>query len=297
MSVPLKDFLAQDNVLISDPDKLWKKINKIQSDTHAKLQIVTDFDHTLTRHDGLTTFDMFNKCPSVPGEYIKANEELKKEYGDIAKTANMTPEEKKKHYSEWFGKVYDKIKETVNKFPFNELAAQAKEVKFKTGVEVLIQKCKEQNVPILVFSAGMGECVNAIMKENNYLYSNINIIANFCEVNDDGKVLGVKGNFLIHSNNKNEAIHRYADDHFNKETNRRNNVLLFGDMTGDANMVNDHDYDVVIRVGFLYYNPEKNTDETEKNKKNYSSVFDIVLLNDNTVDLPNILLNLIIGSE
>lgn len=43
--------LCKENVYIKDKESLLKNINKIIAEGHKKLQILTDFDHTLTRHD------------------------------------------------------------------------------------------------------------------------------------------------------------------------------------------------------------------------------------------------------
>lgn len=42
--------LQRDNVHIRNEEELLEKINKMIEDGHSKLQIVTDFDHTLTRY-------------------------------------------------------------------------------------------------------------------------------------------------------------------------------------------------------------------------------------------------------
>lgn len=42
--------LTRDNVHIRNKEELLKKLNILIRDGHNKLQIVTDFDHTLTRH-------------------------------------------------------------------------------------------------------------------------------------------------------------------------------------------------------------------------------------------------------
>lgn len=66
--------LQSDNVHIRDKEEFLQKINKMIKDGHNKLQIVTDFDHTLTRHhldNGnivLTSFGKF--CASLIIIYI-----------------------------------------------------------------------------------------------------------------------------------------------------------------------------------------------------------------------------------
>lgn len=54
----------KDYVYIRDEQELLEKINKIIKDGHQKVQIVTDFDHTLTRHsmdNGETVLTSFGK--------------------------------------------------------------------------------------------------------------------------------------------------------------------------------------------------------------------------------------------
>lgn len=56
--------LKKENVHIRDETELLQKLNKMINDGHSKLQIVTDFDHTLTRHtldNGKTVLTSFGK--------------------------------------------------------------------------------------------------------------------------------------------------------------------------------------------------------------------------------------------
>lgn len=57
--------LNKENIHITNKAKLLEKLNKIIKDGHKRLQIVTDFDHTLTRHNmdnGKTVLTSFGKC-------------------------------------------------------------------------------------------------------------------------------------------------------------------------------------------------------------------------------------------
>lgn len=56
--------LKKSNVHIKNEKELIQKVNKIIKDGNKKLQIVTDFDHTLTRHtmdDGSMVLTSFGK--------------------------------------------------------------------------------------------------------------------------------------------------------------------------------------------------------------------------------------------
>lgn len=60
--------LSRENVHIRDKTELLQKLNKMIQDGHNKLQIVTDFDHTLTRHtmdNGSVVLTSFGKPMSL----------------------------------------------------------------------------------------------------------------------------------------------------------------------------------------------------------------------------------------
>lgn len=66
----LRDIPAfnKSNVHLRNEAELLDKINKIIAQGHQKLQIVTDFDHTLTRHtmdDGSSVLTSFGKLAVV----------------------------------------------------------------------------------------------------------------------------------------------------------------------------------------------------------------------------------------
>lgn len=56
--------LNKDTVHLRNKQELLEKVNKLIKDGHNNLQIVTDFDHTLTRHslaNGNTVLTSFGK--------------------------------------------------------------------------------------------------------------------------------------------------------------------------------------------------------------------------------------------
>ncbi|MBU2415738.1 hypothetical protein KKH86_00740 [Patescibacteria group bacterium] len=64
----------------------------------------------------------------------------------------------------------------------------------------------------------------------------------------------------------------------------RKNVLLLGDSFGDTEMINGFDYDNLIKIGFLNENVKENLEEYKKN-------YDVVILNDGSMEYVNDLLN------
>ncbi|KAF9421746.1 hypothetical protein HW555_002427 [Spodoptera exigua] len=283
--------LSRENVHIRDKEQLLQKLNKMIQDGHNKLQIVTDFDHTLTRHtmdNGsvvLTSFGMFRECPSIPQHYKDEDNRLSGIYKPIESDPKMSVEEKTQHMIDWYVAAHALLKGV--KFPRHELMEAAyKMVKcFRKGVREMIDWSGTQQVPVLVFSAGLGESVLAAMTAANFMLPNVKVISNFLALDENECIVGIKGE-VIHTYNKNETAIKNTE--YYDMVQNRSNVVLMGDNIGDAGMAEGMEHcDVVVKVGFLGHNPEGNL-------KNYLNKFDIVLVNDPTIDVVNGILECIL---
>ncbi|XP_069355489.1 7-methylguanosine phosphate-specific 5'-nucleotidase [Maniola hyperantus] len=283
--------LDKPNVHIRNKDELLRKINQIICDGHEKLQIVTDFDHTLTRHNMdngmtvLTSFGMFRECPSVPQEYKDEELRLAEKYKPIEVDPMMSIEEKTKHMVAWYLAAHELLKGV--KFPRNELIEVGHKMVecFRAGVSELIAWSSRQAVPVLVFSAGLGDSVVAALSAASFLLPHVKVISNFLALDENDSVVGIAGD-VIHTYNKNEAA--IKDTEYYKMVKTRNNVLLLGDNIGDAGMAEGMEHcDVIVKIGFLGRN-------TEANLQNYINKFDIVLVNEHTMDVANAILKLVL---
>lgn len=143
----------------------------------------------------------------------------------------------------------------------------------RDGTKELFEDLNKANIPVLVFSAGLGDVVEAILKCHKVLFDNVKIISNFLKYNGN-KIDGFKNKKLIHVFNKNE--HALGQEYF-KVIESRQHVLLMGDTTGDASMVDGMENTVaVLKIGFLY-------DKVEESLASYMQKFDIVLVDDQTM--------------
>ncbi|XP_050362676.1 7-methylguanosine phosphate-specific 5'-nucleotidase-like [Nymphalis io] len=279
--------LSRPNVFIKDKEDLLKKINLIVSEGNKKLQIVTDFDHTLTRHNMdngdpvLTSYGMFRECPSIPKHYKDEENRLSEIYKPIEVDPVMSDEDKTKHMIDWYVAGHKLLKGM--QFPKNELEEVSQKMKecFRIGVNELLAWSEAKQVPVLVFSAGLGECVVAALRAANLLLPHVKVVSNFLAFDDAGAIIGIKGD-VIHTYNKNETVIKNTE--YYEMVKERNNVLLMGDNIGDASMAEGMEHcDVIIKIGFLGRN-------TDANLQNYVNKFDIVLVNDHTMDIANAIL-------
>lgn len=281
---------CKENVHFRNQQELLEKLNKIIKDGHSNLQIVTDFDHTLTRHtldNGktvLTSFGMFRECPSVPQRYKDEDNRLAGIYKPIECDPVMSVEEKTKHMVDWYMAAHALLKSV--KFPRNELMENAYKMIecFRVGVKDMMAWSQTQQVPVLVFSAGLGESVVAALKAANFLLPHVKVVSNFLAMDDDDNIVGIKGE-VIHTYNKNEAAIKNTE--YYEMVKERSNVILMGDNIGDAGMAEGMEHcDVIVKVGFLGHHAQSNLD-------NYLAKFDIVLVDESSMDVVNAILKLL----
>lgn len=273
--------LALKHVHIKDKKRLLETINKILRDGCNSLQVVTDFDLTLTKQhvngkNVLSSFGIFSKCKQLPETYTRESGRLYKKYRPIEIDPHVSDEAKAEAMTDWMIATEGILKE----IPFDptEIPEIAKRygTDLRDGTKELFAKLNNAEVPVLVFSAGLGDVVEAVLRHQGVLFDNMKVISNFLKYKD-GKLEGFKNERLIHVYNKNE--HAVEQDYF-KILEKRKNVLLLGDTTGDASMVDGMvDTNAVLKIGFLY-------DNIESSLSSYKDVFDIVLVDDQTMQVP-----------
>lgn len=289
--VTIDDFpaLRLKHVYIKDEDALLKTINAILQDGTSHLQVVTDFDLTLTKQhiNGthvLSSFGMFRTSKQLPQHYFDGAKEMYNKYRPIEIDPYISVEEKADAMLEWMRGANDLLKGI--EFDPDEIEVVALEFGnvLRDGTEKMFKKLHKAKVPIVVFSAGLGDMVEAILRRHGTFYDNIQIISNYLKYNGN-KLDGFKNDVLIHAFNKNECA---LDKEHMKMLEHRQNVLLMGDTIGDAHMVEGlKDTKAVLKIGFLYEHVEASLDS-------FMEKFDIVLVDDQTMQVPTEILQSIL---
>ncbi|XP_031831383.1 cytosolic 5'-nucleotidase IIIB isoform X2 [Nomia melanderi] len=269
------------HVHIKNKKRLLKIINTILRDGCNSLQIVTDFDLTLTKQHVqgkrvLSSFGIFSKCKQLPETYTKESRHLYNKYRPIEIDPHLPLDVKVEAMTNWMIASEEIMKE----IPFNpneiQEVARIYGTDLRDGTTEILKKFYSAKIPVLVFSAGLGDVVEAILKNHGVHFDNVKVISNFLKYKD-GKIAGFKNERLIHVFNKNE--HAVEQEYF-KVLERRKNVFLMGDTLGDASMVDGMtDTCAVLKIGFLY-------DHVESSLPAYMEEFDIVLVNDQTMQVP-----------
>ncbi|CAB1312243.1 unnamed protein product [Coregonus sp. 'balchen'] len=165
--------------------------------------------------------------------------ELLNTYYPIEIDATRTVEEKLPHMVEWWTSVHELL---IQQKIRRDLLAQA-------GYKVFFDRLQEQQVPLLIFSAGLGDILEEVIRQNHVFHPNVHVISNYMDFDQSGVLRAFKGQ-LIHTFNKREGALLHAA-HF-RELQERPNVLLLGDSLGDLTMADGVVHTQhTLTIGFL----------------------------------------------
>jgi 5'-nucleotidase len=251
-----------------------EKLKKIKLNSN-NFYVVSDFDQTITRGDSVGTWGI-----NINNEKFKTDEKaLYEEYRPIEIDNTIERTEKFRLMHDW----YEKSLKLLLKYNLNEKeiaeTVEANKFKLREGAIEFFEKMHNENVPVLILSAGIGNVITKVLEHNNILFENVHLDSNFLEF-ENGIVSGIADN-IIHTMNKNSAslIEKFGDD-----VKGRENIILFGDVISDINMVGAEDHDRTIMVGFLDTKINENLEFYKKNfdivcteNTSFTEVIDILL--------------------
>eukprot|EP00126_Sphaerothecum_destruens_P011337 Sdes_comp20902_c0_seq1m18068 len=181
---------------------------------------------------------------------------------------------------EWWEKAHQAIIKSGVKVSDISLMVKKSNTKFREGAERFFETSALHHVPLLIFSAGIGNILEEVIRQRAKFHKNMSVISNYIEFSPvDGKIQGFRGK-TIHVFNKNEfAVANNVcgnnQDDIENDIHSRKNVLLLGDGLGDLAMSDGSDFQEIIRIGFL-------NDKIQERLESYKKSFDIVILNDGT---------------
>jgi len=285
-SVKLSNLLqATKRVQVGDPLKLQQKLAKLVEGGFNQLQFIIDFDYTLTRaHKNGVLVDCswgaLENYKRLGEEFNNKTNVLKAKYLPIELDLSIPLEKKIPLMVEWYTHANRLLSEAgVHKDWFPDMV-KTSSCELRDDTDILMSSLEKEQVPVLIFSAGLGDLILAILQQFKTHHSNMKVISNFCDYNDEGFVVGLKSP-MIHMFNKSEnSVH-------DPELEHRHNVVLLGDSLGDLSMADGvKNVNVVLSIGFL-------NKKISENLPRYKEKYDVVLVDDQTMDFPNALIDAI----
>ncbi|RUS91180.1 hypothetical protein EGW08_001093, partial [Elysia chlorotica] len=281
------------NVRMRDPQLVEKAIRVMMKDAQHKLQVVADFDRTLSKYTEngqpcSTTHSVLEESKHMPEFYRVESLKLKELYLPIEFDHTKTIEEKIPKMIEWWHKGHALLtschltQEDLTPIVTDSMA------RLRNGCKDFFNLLHSMDIPILIFSAGIGDVISETIKQQATFYpKNMKVVANFLQFDEMGKMVGFVGDEIIHTFNKNESAIHSSDYFYN--IRHRENLLLMGDSLGDLRMAEGADQvECILKIGFLNFKVEENLDV-------YMKSYDVVILEDESLDVVNGIVKAILG--
>ncbi|XP_026558008.1 cytosolic 5'-nucleotidase 3A isoform X2 [Pseudonaja textilis] len=277
-------------VHIKDPERVEEIICGLIKGGATKLQIITDFDMTLSRftHNGKrcpTCHNIIDNCNLITEDCRTKLFQLKEIYYAIEIDPSLTVEEKYPYMVEWYNKSHALlIEQGLQKEKLAEIVRES-DVMLKEGYEFFFDKLHEHSVPVFIFSAGIGDILEQIIHQAGVYHSNIKVVSNFMDFDDNGILKGFKGE-LIHVYNKHDGALKNTE--YFKQLKDNSNIILLGDSQGDLTMADGvANVEHILKIGYL-------NDKVEELLEKYMESYDIVLVKDDSLDVANSILQKIL---
>lgn len=271
--------------------ELKDKIEIIKKDGVDKLQIISDFDATLTMAWNLdgskssNSISVFRNEGYLGDDYVKESTALFEKYHPIEVDETISIDEKNDAMVEWWSKHFDLlVKYGITKDVISDVV-ENRLIHVRRGFENFLDLIIRNQIPLLIFSSGVGDLIKFYLESIGRNNENIHIVSNIWKYDEKGKFIGLD-NHLIHSQNKN-MVDVSKTKYFGDVKNRKN-IILMGDSLGDLKMSEGFDYDNIITIGF--FNKKKSDSDYDIAREKYEDSFDLIVEGDMALE---IVLNLI----
>ncbi|KAJ8320404.1 hypothetical protein KUTeg_001991 [Tegillarca granosa] len=210
--------LSQPHVYIKDVEHVNKVIRQIINDGPDKLQITADFDRTLTKYTNkgkicATCHNVLEEGGVLPETYKRKALELRDTYFSLETNPHMTIEEKIPLMIEWWTKAHDLLQECGLQKGDIRTMVQKSSAMLRDGCSWLFDELNRFEIPVLIFSAGIGDVIEEVLREQSTMHENMKVVSNYIDF-DDSRVSMLK--YLTKKNSLDEAF-EMADEFVEKE--------------------------------------------------------------------------------
>lgn len=287
-------------VLYSDKNNFDAKMKRFAKGGKNKLQVVSDFDFTLSRFRigdarGASCHRLIESSGFLPTHIVHRADALFNYYYPLEVSTVISMEEKKVHMTQWASKAAELLLESGLKKSEIKLAVsealKSNTFGLREEAPLFFRTLTDSEVPLLLFSAGIGDIIEETLKQVlGAIPADVHVVSNHMIF--DGEKISGWTEPVFHVFNK-KALAALHSPFFKKyDIAHRSNVLLIGDSMGDVTMSEGLSCtsESEIRIGFLNDRVERLPD--------YLAVYDVVLLGDPGFGFVNtVLKKIIVGTD
>ncbi|XP_054252829.1 kelch-like protein 11 isoform X2 [Indicator indicator] len=283
--------LQKATVRIQRPERVRDIIRAMKEQGRSKLQVISDFDMTLSRFlcNGRrcpTSHGILDSSRVISEDGKQKLKELLHHYYPIEIDPNRTLEEKQPLMVEWWTRAHELLSQ--QKIQRDDIAQIVREsgVMLRDGFGEMFEQLHQQDVPLFIFSAGVGDVVQEVLRQAGVFHPNVRVVSNYMDFDHNGVLTHFKGP-LIHTCNKNNSV--LQGTAYFQQLSTRTSIILLGDSMGDLTMADGVPFvENILKIGFL-------NDKVEERRGRYLEAFDVVLESDETLEVVNGILHYVLS--
>lgn len=230
------------------------------------LYVIADFDHTITSKDSKSSWGVLETSTLQSKRSQKKSQEYLNYYIKKEKDPSIPFDEKKELMKEWANKNMDLfIENKLKKKDIDKISKSKNCMNLRNGVEDFFEFTYQNNIPLIIISAGITDIIENFLKANKLLYDNVHIISN--KIKYSNNIIAGFTEKTIHVLGKDKAIVPHNVKEIIKD---KNQVLLLGDNIEDTYMIPKKLINSSIKIGFI----NGNTENYKEYKKYFDYIFD-----------------------
>lgn len=219
-----------------------EKIEKIKF-TKSNFYVAIDFDRTITTGESCDSWDASGYI--LGDGFKKEAEALFQKYRPIELDYSISFEEKNKAMEEWYYGCLDLYYKNHLTKEMLIKSIDDSNLIFRLGVKEFLAEMHENNIPVIILSAGIGNVIERFLKTEKCYYDNIYIISNFLQFDENGNIKPYDGK-LIQTLNK--TMKGHINNEYSQKLKEKQYRLLLGDLIEDKNMVPRDEWDRTLSV-------------------------------------------------
>ena len=268
----------------------WKdfgnKIGKLRNISPNLVQVISDFDWTLTYIKNKKTNEVVPAIISIlynkwylSEEYSKKAKELENYYIPIEKDESIPLETRKLEMNERRKRHKELLVESGLTKKHIDDVVDCGAIQLRNWCNELFELLNKLDIPITIFSASWlwTYAISSYLEKNGINYNNIHFVSNEFIWDENWKAISWKEPFVTSLNKDETIISKETYPELYEKIKDRKCIILLWNSVWDASMAKDEDNNIVLRIGFL---DDINSSKLEK----FKELFDVVLVWDGGVD-------------
>lgn len=230
-------------VVFRDKDSYLRKIDLLKLGGASKLNVVSDFDFTLTQFmidgsRGASCHKTIEDCGLLTDDYHHKAQAVQLKYYPLEVDPTLDVETRTNYMIEWVEVAHELlVKSGLTKANVElavKLTLERKKISLRDKVLDFFEKLKAEKIPLLIFSAGITDVLEEVIRQSGETIDHdlVHIISNRCIFNGPEQQLSGFEEPVLHVFNKKAEAFLDTPYFHNDSLVNRTNLILIGDSLG-----------------------------------------------------------------